>query len=217
MRVLFVCTANICRSASAEALVRDAVAADPALAGVEVRSAGTHALAGMPACRVAPALAGRWEGHASQPLTPELVAWADLVLTAAREHRSAVVAIDHRARSRVFTLRQAGRIADWLVDRGAPVQLETVVTELDDARGLVPVPVEVEVAPVLGEARGSGRRRWRSWIGARQHADGEAADDLHPDDIPDPHVLGTGWHAESGRQIEAAVGSVLVLLGRAAT
>ena len=65
---------------------------------------------------MAPALAGRT--HASQPLTFELVQWADLILTAAREHQAAVLAIDPSARTRTFTIRQAGRLSQWLVASG---------------------------------------------------------------------------------------------------
>lgn len=118
MKVLFVCTANICRSASAAQLLRDAVATTPELPDVEVRSAGSHALPGHPGCSVAPALAGTFEAHRSQPVTRELVEWADLILTAARDHRPRVMELEPGARSRTFTIRQAGRIAGWLLDAG---------------------------------------------------------------------------------------------------
>ena len=118
MRVLYVCTANICRSASAQQLLREAVASAPELVGIEVRSAGTAALTGAPGCSVAPALVGHAHEHQSQPLTPELVAWADLILPAARDHRRAILEMDPTSRTRTFTVRQAARIADWLVASG---------------------------------------------------------------------------------------------------
>lgn len=59
-RVLFVCTANQQRSPTAEALCRD----HP---GLEVRSAGTSVLA-------------------TQPVTEELLDWADLVVAMEEEH-----------------------------------------------------------------------------------------------------------------------------------
>ena len=121
MRVLYVCTANICRSPSAERLLRDAVAAAPPLAEIEVRSAGTSAIAGRPGCSVAPALTGYAHEHHSQPLTAALVGWADLVLPAAREHRAAILDLVPGARARTFTVRQAGRIADWMWDAGLVV------------------------------------------------------------------------------------------------
>lgn len=118
MRILFVCTANICRSASAEWLLREAIAACPALTGIEIRSAGTHAIEGAPGCSMAPALVGDAADHRSTQLTPELVAGADLILTAARDHRSAVALLEPAARARTFTIRQAGRIAAWMLEAG---------------------------------------------------------------------------------------------------
>ncbi len=112
------CTANICRSASAQQLLLDAVASAPELVGIEVRSAGTAAMAGSPGCSMAPAMAGRAAEHRSQPLTADLVAWADLILPAARDHRPSILELQPTSRTRTFTIRQAGRIADWIVDSG---------------------------------------------------------------------------------------------------
>ena len=118
VRILYVCTANICRSASAERLLLDAVAAAPELAGIEVRSAGTHAMPGSSGCSMAPALTGHAAEHRSQALTAELVKWADLILPAARDHRPSILELAPESRTRTFTIRQAGRIADWIVDSG---------------------------------------------------------------------------------------------------
>ena len=112
------CTANICRSASAERLLIEAVAAAPELAGIEVRSAGTQAMPGSAGCSMAPALAGHAAEHRSQMLTADLVAWADLILPAARDHRPSILELEPTSRTRTFTIRQAGRIADWMVDSG---------------------------------------------------------------------------------------------------
>ena len=113
MRILYVCTANICRSPSAAALLTDAQ-----IAGVEVRSAGTNAGVGAPGCSMAPALRERESVHHSQALTGELVEWADLVLTAARGHQATVMSLDPGARAKTFTIVQAGRLAAWLVSSG---------------------------------------------------------------------------------------------------
>lgn len=118
MRILYVCTANICRSASAERLLLDAVVGSPELAGIEVRSAGTHAMPGSPGCSMAPALTDHAAEHRSQALTADLVAWADLILAAARDHRPSILELAPESRARTFTIRQAGRIANWIVDSG---------------------------------------------------------------------------------------------------
>ncbi|MGB7983488.1 MAG: hypothetical protein WCF36_22135 [Candidatus Nanopelagicales bacterium] len=264
MRVLYVCTANICRSASAAQLLREAVDADVSLAGVEVRSAGTLAIPGLPGCAVAPALVGVCEEHRSQPLTRELTEWADLLLPAALDHRSAIATLNPAVRSRTFTIRQAGRIAHWLVEsgmvraaweraervgderwadsfeRGDPridvepmpadsaARIDWLVGELDAARGMT------AVVPVAGAGRESARWRLgrdRATDGdQRQRRLGSAASvgpkaggpagriprvdpsAIHPDDIPDPHVLGAGLHALAYEQLRASNDALVGLL-----
>ena len=200
LKVLYVCTANISRSPSAAAVLQDA-----GLPGVEVRSAGVAAAVGSPGCAMAPALAGRT--HASQPLTFELVQWADLILTAASEHQAAVLAIDPSARTRTFTIRQAGRLSQWLVASGmlaaarsggpfAPGDPRNDVEPLPDAAGrgrwlVSELDAARGMAPVAPEQPARRRRR-------------DSGADMHPDDVPDPHVLGMSWHDTAARQIEDA-------------
>src|SRR6266487_4367262 len=96
-RVLVVCAGNVCRSPLAERLIRARLAA--ALGGGAERflvaSAGTEAVAGTPmdqrAAAVARSLGADPDGFRAQPVSADLVAGADLVLTATREHRAAVV------------------------------------------------------------------------------------------------------------------------------
>ncbi len=283
MRVLYVCTANICRSASAQALLRGAVEGSPGLTGIDVRSAGTAAPLGSPGCSVAPALVGHAAEHRSQPVTAELIEWADLILPAARDHRGAIAELAPAARSRMFTLRQAGRIADWLVEagmvtaareragvsgagaperRGAAVpgapawadgfpegdlradvqalpvepsaRLEWLLSEMDAARGMATASPDVSApaGPAEHQGRRFGLRRRASRSAARgDPAQGEAApaevraparqqggrsapdpDATHPDDVPDPHVLGMGLHPLAYEQIKASTDSFVRLL-----
>lgn len=247
LRILYVCTANICRSASAERLLREAVVDDPRLADVEIRSAGTAAIAGLPGCHVAPALRGYSEQHASQPLTSEAVSWASLILTAAREHQEGVLHLVPSARSRTFTIRQSGRIAGWMLEtgmvaagreRGAAQDAEAtadawaerfppgdpraqvaplgaagderwswLVDELDAARGMVAVAPPLEV--------GEGKRRWwRRATAAEREETGAVggAESRHPDDVPDPHVLGMGLHDLAYQQIRGSTDALVRLL-----
>lgn len=83
-KVLFVCTANICRSAYADVVARAA-----ALPGVEFASAGTRALVGQ---GIDPPMAANVRGgeptaHRARQLTRDLVADADLILTMSSDHR----------------------------------------------------------------------------------------------------------------------------------
>jgi protein-tyrosine-phosphatase len=87
--ILFVCSGNTCRSPMAEVLARQA-AADLGLDSLEIRSAGTHAAWGTPASggarRTVRLHQLSLEGHSSTHLSPELLAWADLVLTMGPGH-----------------------------------------------------------------------------------------------------------------------------------
>ena len=113
MRLLFVCTGNLCRSAVAEGLTR-AWLARTTIGGpgrVEVLSAGTRAPVGEPMDRSSAAaltrLGGDPTGLRATALTPELAASADLVLTMTRDHRRAVLGMAPRGLRRTFTLLEA--------------------------------------------------------------------------------------------------------------
>jgi protein-tyrosine phosphatase len=147
--VLVVCTGNICRSPIAERVLQAALdAATPAGAPqVRVVSAGTGALAGhsmeSQAARAVLRGGGDPAGHVARQITAAHVRDAGLVLTATREHRSAVVRLVPAAVRRTFTLREAGRIA---AARTAEVQgddpaerLASLVDVLARARGALAV------------------------------------------------------------------------------
>ncbi len=149
MSVLVVCTANICRSPLAARLLGEALE-------VPVFSAGSRARFADPACPVAnPGIR-----HRSVPLERAHVRAASLVLGAAREHRSAAVALVPSAQTRSFTLLQAARLAAWLTAEGV-------------------------VAPAgLGPA---DRLTW--WVEELDAARGDAPRvDAEDDDLPDPHL-----------------------------
>jgi len=89
MKVLIVCTGNICRSPMAEAMLRAAVERS-GLKDVTVSSAGTSAATGEPASEGG-YLVGLEKGldlssHSARPLTKELVAEADLILGMSEHH-----------------------------------------------------------------------------------------------------------------------------------
>jgi protein-tyrosine phosphatase len=140
--VLFVCYANICRSPMAERLARHTGADIVAL------SAGTHALDGTPMHPGAEAVLREWgvdaSGFASRALSADLVAGADLVLTATRQQRAISVTLCPAAVRRVFTIRQFGRLSAGL-DAGAPLPMAALLDAVARARGgLQPVPVEAD-------------------------------------------------------------------------
>lgn len=93
--IVTVCTANICRSPMAEALLRHALLAEPEpLRSCKVVSAGVAARKGdkiSPNSVEALAKVGlRASDHRSQPLTEALIAQADLVLCMTESHRAVI-------------------------------------------------------------------------------------------------------------------------------
>lgn len=130
MQILVVCTANVCRSPSAQILLQGGLDRQMAevgpqtqtgqmLATLDVASAGVFTSPGASACGLAPALRGAaGQSHRSRQLLAEMLEPAGLVLTATSEHRSAVVRMSPEVRYRTFTLRQAARIAAWLTGPG---------------------------------------------------------------------------------------------------
>ncbi|MGH7459167.1 MAG: low molecular weight protein arginine phosphatase [Longimicrobiaceae bacterium] len=117
--LLFVCTGNTCRSPLAEQIARREVERR-GWANVEVGSAGAAAAEGTPASPEAARIAARnglsLESHRSRPLTPELAAWADLVLGMGPSHVYA--AAEWVAAEKVAML---GDFAEGEQGRGEPV------------------------------------------------------------------------------------------------
>jgi protein-tyrosine-phosphatase len=89
MRILFVCSGNTCRSPMAEAIARR-LAAAAGSEELEFRSAGTSTVPGLPASEGALRAALRHDltlvDHVSNPLSRELIDWADLILTMGPSH-----------------------------------------------------------------------------------------------------------------------------------
>ncbi len=114
MRILFVCTGNTCRSPMAAGIAR-AVAAERGLGDVVVESAGAGANPfppGVPMPEIGAsdgALLVAMEhgidlgGHRARPLTREMVAHADLVLTMADRHLARVGELGGAGKSFLLT------------------------------------------------------------------------------------------------------------------
>lgn len=114
IRVLTVCTGNICRSPVAERLFARHLAA----AGHRaiVRSAGTwggRQPVSAHTMRASAAIGLDLSDHRSRQLTAELIATdgADLIVTMTRQHLREVVALDQAAWPRTFTLKELARRA----------------------------------------------------------------------------------------------------------
>jgi protein-tyrosine-phosphatase len=107
LQVLFVCTANICRSPAMELIARD-LAGD---ADIVFSSFGTHAREGLRmsddmTTALPPHLPGASEGFRSRVLSAEVLDAADLVLTAESVHRQHILDDFPQLHRKVFTLGQ---------------------------------------------------------------------------------------------------------------
>lgn len=107
--LLFVCTGNTCRSPMAEAIARAALA-KRGWTHVRVDSAGVAAGWDAPASEHAIAVCAEHgidlEGHRSQPLTAELIRWADLILVMSSSQLDAVRELDRDAENRTTLLTE---------------------------------------------------------------------------------------------------------------
>jgi protein-tyrosine phosphatase len=141
LRVLVVCTGNVCRSPASELLLRAGL---EAAADVEVTSAGLSALAGAP---VAAPMDRLLAEHGADPahfvarqLESDDVRGADLVLTMTAAQRRAVVTRVPAAVRRTFTLLEFADVAEVAeVDRlpGGPAErLAAVIQAAPRARAL---------------------------------------------------------------------------------
>jgi protein-tyrosine phosphatase len=217
--ILVVCSANICRSPSATRGLRAGLAA----AGVpedviSVHSAGVAAADGWPMCEVSDALTSAAlasaGAHTSRRLTAELAKEADLILVADRGHRTAVAKLAPTTRNRTFTIRQAARLATWLIGDSGVVEVARL-----KASGTVPQlpPDDVRLpVPPLPDAP-DARLLWLV-------AELDAARGLAPlpeertdvrwdaDDIGDPHVEGWELHDEAVACALAAVQEIVLAL-----
>lgn len=107
MNVLFVCTANICRSPSMELLARNALREG---SGVSFASAGIHGLTDRPIDEVVAAALPKevdTSSFRSRPLTRGLLVGADLVVTAEAAHRRFILDDQPLLFRKVVTLGQA--------------------------------------------------------------------------------------------------------------
>jgi protein-tyrosine phosphatase len=152
---------------------------------VPVASAGARAVPRLPACPAALTFASpppfsadhaNRSDHASRALEAADVKSASLVLGAAREHRSAAIALVPNAQRKTFTLLQAARLAAWLADQG------------------------VKAPPEL-----AGEERLAWWVDELDAVRGDAPRvDPQDDDLPDPHDGGARHDVVLPRLADAA-------------
>ena len=112
LRILIVCTGNVCRSPMGEGLLRKLLREENRHGEVVVESAGTHALDGSAASLEAIDTAAEdgvdIRGHVARSITKRLVDRADLILTMEPEHADRLVDDYPEAESRVHLVTVYG-------------------------------------------------------------------------------------------------------------
>ena len=155
-QVLFVCTANHCRSPIAEQLLaHDAAELFGRPDAWQVASAGTNIPGPWPLHAYATTVLSQRlplvTEHRSVGITPPRIAAAGLILTASRRHRSIVVGTVPAAVGRSFTILQFARLCDQVepITGDDPGELgrELVVQAKLARSSLQPVPGEEDDLP----------------------------------------------------------------------
>jgi protein-tyrosine phosphatase len=170
VRILTVCTGNVCRSPLAEQVLRARLAP----LDVEVSSAGTSALVDAPmtpdAARMAELLGvppADAAAHRGRWLREEHLRTPDLVLAMTREHRAGVVALAPARTRSTFTVREFARLSAGVDDDGIRAaaraagadphaRVRATLALLAERRGVVEPPAEATEDDVIDPYR-------RSW------------------------------------------------------
>lgn len=150
--VLIVDGSDVCRAPIIEYAIQKQFAGESPLAGETVISRGLETPGQQLICDLA---AGRMGAsmraatfsvsHRSRALTVADAEQADMILTAERAHRSAVVRMSAITRSRTFTLKEALVLVSVLTDEvrtgrsPRPSNLVDTVALLDEVRGSIPL------------------------------------------------------------------------------
>jgi protein-tyrosine phosphatase len=209
-KILFVCSANVCRSPSAVLLFSKALLDTAVFRDVSVHSAGTDVVSGLERC----AYSRRHIDSSRPELEPLLnrrsrfatarrVEVADLILCADHDAVSKILRANPRARPRVFTMVEGADLArrsvallpeadDRTSDDGSYgpqrddwlARLQWLVAEMDATRGQIPLAEPGRLARILGRT---------------------AAD---PNEILDVHGQGDRAHGKMLREVKTVTVSL---------
>lgn len=104
MNIYFICTGNTCRSPMAAAIL-----AAKKLEGVQVKSAGIYAMpGGVMSTGTTQVLQeeNMWMPHTTSAVTPDDLAWADLILTMTVSHKNGLLQAYPHVADKTFSLKE---------------------------------------------------------------------------------------------------------------
>ena len=170
--VLFVCTGNICRSPTAERLLRHRLRAQlgPAMP-FDVTSGGTGALVGEPIYPDAARLLIRDSidvaDFTARDVTRSIAESADVVLAMTRSHRATIARLAPRTLPKLFTLREFARLLaeqrDTWPTGADPVARARALLALAQQRRAQAGPVPPSADDVPDPFRGSAQLYDEAW------------------------------------------------------
>ena len=179
--LLVVCTANIARSPLAAALLQVHVRARGLEDQVRIASAGTRAREGYAAAQPSVAIAAGWgvdlRRHRSQPVTDELLASSDLIVTMTEVHRDALGGRGAGVSERCFTLYELRRLLHGVDVAAASSQASSPASPQSASQASSP-------ASQQAASRGSSPASPQSASQGSSQASSPASPDGHPGSSP---------------------------------
>jgi protein-tyrosine-phosphatase len=112
MKLLFVCEGNTCRSPMAEGILKKMLQTK-GMTNIEVQSAGVNAMIGSPANPNAVQVAHKHRvnlrSHRAQPVSKELINWADWIIAMTPEHKEILKKEYPEKSNSIILLKELGR------------------------------------------------------------------------------------------------------------
>lgn len=178
-QVLVVCSANVCRSIYAEALLSSYLPA-----GIDVASAGIKAATGSEPCHLVRTRTHRLgiqlPSEGAKSCTSDGLAEAGLVLVMSRELQDAVARLDLSSRAKTFTIPAFSAALSVVAQQGLSVTTMSELTSLlNSRRGSIAQPPVQQRRGLLGRTIS-----------------------LDPHGIPDGHVISRRVHREALDMLE---------------
>ncbi len=216
-KVLFVCTGNTCRSPLAEKVFLEKT--KPLSTEYEARSAGIHAMNGMPISEGSRAVLedrGFDYTHQSSSLDAELLEWADVILTMTQEHKRRIMEQFHKSHNHIFTLNEFAH--DSKEQREKKEKIDHEAAQLEIKRAAFISKNKSKVDEMLESQDVTKQQELEEELLAEIKPHQEAIDELlqgYPSmDIADPFGGDKGNYKQTLTEIEAAIDKLIEKLER---